>query len=207
MAIPIFAACPIRISSMTGLEGLLGLEITSTRRAPGSVSCSISKSLSCTSSAMVETPVMLPPGRARLATSPTATGVIQAGADDWNGARQLLHGERRGIGGNDDGARMFGEQLGREFRKATGVAAGPADIEDIVAPFDQPGVAHAGIELRHLHLAGSSLRRAAADDGDDGRALLRAHSRRHDRSHAQERNEFPPLHIKFPDSAFWRTDR
>ena len=62
---------------MTGFDGLDGFAITMTLRTPGSASRIISNSLSSTSSAMVATPVILPPGRARLAASPVATGAFR----------------------------------------------------------------------------------------------------------------------------------
>jgi hypothetical protein len=56
---------------------LVGFVITITLRTPGSVSRIISKSLSWRSSAMVATPVIFPPGWARLAAKPVATGAFR----------------------------------------------------------------------------------------------------------------------------------
>jgi hypothetical protein len=55
---------------------LVGLVITMTVRKPGSVSRIISKSLSWMSSPMLATPVIFPPGWARLAARPVATGAF-----------------------------------------------------------------------------------------------------------------------------------
>src|SRR5262245_16409958 len=54
--------------------GLVGLTSRPTTVAAGTSSCSSSSRFGCTSAFSDVTPVMLPPGRARLVTSPIATG-------------------------------------------------------------------------------------------------------------------------------------
>ena len=72
-------------STNVRFDGLAGLNSTAIDLACGMAVCRISTSLSFTSSAMLDNPVMLPPGRARLATRPTPTGslspVITMGID------------------------------------------------------------------------------------------------------------------------------
>jgi hypothetical protein len=60
------------------VKGSAGLARAATRRVEGSISRNNSTLFPAVSAAMLEKPVMLPPGRAKLVTSPTAIGSATA---------------------------------------------------------------------------------------------------------------------------------
>jgi hypothetical protein len=97
---------------------------------------------------------------------------VQAGPDDRYRPRQVLHRKRRKIGGDHDGARIVRQQLCGQHRELACVTSGPSDFEIVVASGDEPDLAHAGVELRHLKHAGWSVGGSAAENPDDGRRLL-----------------------------------
>src|SRR5262249_32778582 len=70
------------------LAGLPALPIIANRRRPGTASRRISRRLAPRSAAWLDRPVRLPPGRARLATRPVATG-SPVSEDDWDDRGRL----------------------------------------------------------------------------------------------------------------------
>jgi hypothetical protein len=84
---------------------------------------------------------------------PRGDWCVQAGANDRNGPRQVLNSYRREIGGDNHGAGMKRQQLGRKRRKPAGVTARPTCLEYKVLPLHQAEFAHAAVKHGHLHLA------------------------------------------------------
>ncbi len=149
-----------------------------TLRKPGSVSRIISKSLSWMSSPMLATPVIFPPGWARLAARPVATGAfspvptIGTVRDSFCTSMAARMVETT-TGGDDDSAWVASQQLSRKRRKAAGVAVRPAGLEHVILALHEADLAHAGVEHGHQLLAGACVSRAAAEDGDYRSCLLR----------------------------------
>ncbi len=78
---------------------------------------------------------------------------VQARANDGNGAREILHGRNREIGGDNDGGGMKRQQFGRQRRNPAGVASCPTCLEHVIFPFDEAELSHAGAEQLHLYHA------------------------------------------------------
>ena len=74
-------------------------------------------------------PVMLPPGRARLATRPVLTGSPTASHDDGNRLRRGLGSLGRWRGYHDDEVHRQADQLRCQGREAIHLAGGPAVLD------------------------------------------------------------------------------
>ena len=86
-----------------GFVGLAGFKRTAICEAAGTTSFTNSSRLVTTPALKSDSPVILPPGRARLATSPTPTGSATLGHDDGESARRLFGSlGRRGIPHDED---------------------------------------------------------------------------------------------------------
>ena len=117
------------------------------------------------------TPVVLPPGRAKLAISPEATR--SPFRDDRDRARRLLRrADCRSAEGEDD-ARLRPDQRLGELRQPLDMALGEPDLDADVAAIDQPErrqrVPEPGRERLDI------VRRVDAQDADDRQvfAILR----------------------------------
>src|SRR5437868_9993102 len=88
MGSPIARAAVSKSLDTASILGLAGLRSAATRTAPGTSARRYSRRLDAVSAAKKLTPVMLPPGRARLATRPTFTGGARMENDrDHRGSR------------------------------------------------------------------------------------------------------------------------
>src|SRR5262249_43633897 len=82
---PSLRAAACRSLDWLSEPGKVGLRSAAATVAVGTNSCNISTCFCTSATLKLVTPVTLPPGRSRLATSPTATGSTATGEDDRNG--------------------------------------------------------------------------------------------------------------------------
>ena len=92
-------------------------------------------------------PVMFPPGRARLATSPTRHRITHGNEDDGDRRRRLLGGQGRWRAVGDDDINLE-RQLGRERREPLGLALGKSVLDHDVPALDVAELAQTFAEAR-----------------------------------------------------------
>ena len=142
---------------------------------------------------MLETPVVLFPGRAKLAIRSCPDWVDESGHDDWGGRCHLLRGTRRCDGGDDDYARLAFQELEGERCEARVVAFRPTHIEHVIASFGKAVLVHAflkGVDEKCARLC----RAAAQHSNNCGLKLPMRHPRPHCRT-AKKGNELAPLQV------------
>ena len=108
---------------------------TAMRLAPGTVSCNSCNCLEAKCSGTSDaTPVMLPPGLARLATSPTADRVAHARHHDRNRGGRRLECKVGTCSARGDHVRLPGHQLARDFGEPVWLAVRITALDDEVLP-------------------------------------------------------------------------
>src|SRR5262249_1787865 len=115
-------------------DGVVGFQRTPMRLACGTASFSISSDLAPSSVRRPDSPVMFPPGRARLATCPTPTGSAwsEHDGDRFGGLAGGFHEGRRR---REDDVDIHADQFGREFRQLVDPFR-PAELNDNVLALD-----------------------------------------------------------------------
>src|SRR5215470_6525167 len=99
----------------------------------GVISCSSSKSFPPISPPMFVSPVIFPPGRARLATSPVPTGFRATRHHDRNGAGGFLEGKGRARNICHNDVHFQADKLGYEIRvPLTSTLRRPIDKSDVL---------------------------------------------------------------------------
>src|SRR5215472_7929681 len=187
------ATCRSR-DSLSALVGLVGLTSRAMMVAVGTSSRSTSSCFGPSSTVRVDTPVRLPPGRFRLATSPSATGSPPCNEDDRYGRGRSLRSECRGSAGD---CRNHGHVAANEIRqqrwKSIVLILRPAIFDSHVFALDIAGFAQALPECAQT--ARELVRRAAAKISDHRhRRLLRVCRQRPSRRAAEQRDELAPPH-------------
>ena len=133
-----------RLSIGSRHMGLVGLTSSAMMVAVGTSSCSSSSRFGPSSTFNVVTPVRLPPGRFRLATSPTSTGSAAYREDDRNRrGRRLCRQCRRSAAGRDNHGHLAANQIGRQCRQSIVLALRPAIFDRHVPALDVAGFAQA----------------------------------------------------------------
>ena len=110
--------------------------------AAGTSSCSSSSRFGATSTFNEVTPVRLPPGRFRLATSPSFDRV-DAVEDDRNRRGRRLCRQRRRSATADNHGHLTANQIGRQCRQSIVFALRPAIFDRHVPALDIAGFAQA----------------------------------------------------------------
>src|SRR5262249_32629399 len=164
------AACTSRASSAT--LGLLALYMTANWRKEGIISRNSSSRLPTSSVDWAESPVTLPPGRARLVTTPVPRQ-REHDRDDRGGL--FCRSDRSSRREND--IDLESNELGRDLGKAFGAPIGPANLDRDSSALDPAEFA------QPLRKGGSPRApgrgRGGAQDSDDGPlGLLRARCER-----------------------------
>ena len=162
--------------------------------AVGTSSCSSSSRFGPSSTFNVVTPVRLPPGRFRLATSPTATGSPADREDDRNRRGRRLGRQRRCAAGRGNHGHLTANQIGRQCRQSIVLTLRPAIFDRHVAAFDIAGFAQALAECAPRSGAYSAGRPAIEKPDHRHRRLLRARRQRPRRRAAEPRDELAPSH-------------
>src|SRR5262245_56779644 len=178
-----------------GATGLLMLLRKPARATPGNASFITSTLLPLSSVTKALKPVTLPPGWARLATTPTPSGSPIAAITTGDGRGRLLGGKRgRRAAGDDDVDRQPHQLVGERW-EALGAAVGGAILDGDglpldIAEFAQP--APEGIEVGGVGGDRDGLKHA---DAAELPARLRAGRQRpRGRRPAEQRDERAPLH-------------
>ena len=102
------------------------------------------------SALMLATPVMFPPGRAKLAMSPAPTGSAMPAKTMGDRPGRLLRGKRRWRSWGDDNVRLETDQLGRKLGQSLDPPARKSDFDGNVLPLDVAELAQPlpeGVEL------------------------------------------------------------
>ena len=81
-----------------------------------------------------ETPVIFPPGRARLLTNPAPIGSVRVTHDDGNRRRRLLGGSGCGSPCRDEDLDREAHQLGRQRGEPLVLPLGIAELQDEILP-------------------------------------------------------------------------
>ena len=162
--------------------------------AVGTNSCSSSSRFGPSSTFKLVTPVRLPPGRFRLATSPSCDRVAADREDDRNRrGRRLCRQCRRSTADGDDHAHLTADQIGRQRRQSIVLALRPAIFDRHILALDIAGFFQALAERGQR--CGVLVRRYAAEEPDHRhRRLLRPRRKRPGRRAAEKRDEIAPLH-------------
>ena len=109
----------------------------------GISSCKISKRLAARSLFRSDRPVMLLPGRAKLATMPAPTGVPRYWKDDRNDGGGLLGGKSWLGSGRENDIDLEPDELGRNLGEAFGASFRPTIFNSGVAALDPAELAQA----------------------------------------------------------------
>ena len=162
--------------------------------AVGTSSCSSSSRFGASSTFKVVTPVRLPPGRFRLATSPSCDRVDRYLEDDRNRrGRRLCRQRRRSAAGRGNHGHLTANQIGRQRRQSIVLAVRPAIFDRDVLALDIAGFASGpgGTRADGMRVR---VRRCAAEEPDHRhRRLLRARRERpRSRRAAEQRDELAP---------------
>ena len=136
-------------NASTARTGLSAFARIANRPRWGITSRRISSRLPARSGNRTERPVMLPPGRAKLATSPAATGSMAIGNTTGNSRGCLLCGEHRPRPCRDDDVNVEPHKLGRDIGKALDAPLGPAILIVMECPSTHPSSSAIG-ELKGL---------------------------------------------------------
>jgi hypothetical protein len=102
---------------------------------PGTVSASSSKRFPLSSTLLANTPVIFPPGCARLATKPSFTGSPRS-HHNGNRAGRFRGGTECWATYPDDDVDLKTDQLSRQIGKSIGFGPARPDFEDIVFSLD-----------------------------------------------------------------------
>ena len=132
---PQFACRRLRVGRIGLAEGRRrGLRAAAMLVAVGTNSYNNSTRFGPTSAVNDVTPVRLLPGRARLATSPGATGSSPRSEDDWDRRGRCLcrHHRRRTIRGNHN--HFAPDQVGHQCWKSIVLAVGPSILNRDILP-------------------------------------------------------------------------
>ena len=118
------------------MKRVLEFQSTATREAAGTASFRSWSALPLSSALSSETPVMFPPGRARLGTIPVPTGSPTAPRTIgmvWVACFAAMHA----LGGDrDDDVRPAADQLGGQCGQPVGLASRGTEVDDEVLAFD-----------------------------------------------------------------------
>ena len=90
-----------------------------------------------------ESPVMFPPGRARLADESVADRIGRVGQDNRNGGRRALQGANCGRRTGDEDIHFEANQLRRKLRKSLVSPTGKARFQDEIASLGVAEFTHA----------------------------------------------------------------
>src|SRR5262245_48083841 len=173
---------------------LVGLTSTATRTAFGTSSRNSPNRLARTSEVKKLMPVALPPGRARLATRPCATGSPLTPKAIGIRRGRSFGRKRRRIANRSDNADATADEVGHERRQAVVLAAEPAVLDGHVLALYVAGFGEAFTE--RACMAGGAIERPTADKADHRHCLLLRARREWPRRRcaADERHELAPLH-------------
>ncbi len=121
-----------------------GFTITATVESRGTVSCSSSSHLPPKPSPYPrDSPVKLPPGRAKLATSPEPNGIAHPEGDDRDRARRVLGGDGSRRGPGEEHVDLLPDHLGHQRGQSVEVTFRPASLDDEILAFDPTQLAQA----------------------------------------------------------------
>src|SRR5262245_56501715 len=138
------------------------------------------------------TPVMFPPGRARVATNPFPTGSVTPDHHDRDRACRLLGSNGILIGGHDDHIDLGADEVRRQPRKSLVLSLRDSPLDCHVPAFDVAEL------LQPLDKGSPEIRDAPsiicenADPRDASRLLRVSDSRRGDRARDEGSNERAP---------------
>ena len=175
--------------------GLVGLTSTAMMVAVGTSSCSSSSRFGPSSTSKTVTPVRLPPGRFRLATSPSSTGSLPSQEDDRNRRGRRLCRERRRRRQSRQSRPPGGEPDRPPLPAVDRIGHPPSDIRS-----PRSGPRHSRFRSGPWRNArtwcADRIRRRAVEEPDHRhRRLLRARRERpRDRRAAEQRDELAPPH-------------
>src|SRR5262249_10147783 len=171
---PVAGAASSSCCSWYAAAWKFGLMSTPIRATPGTRSRSRPSRFGSIRFVTKVAPVILPPGRLRLATSPTFTGSPPSPNTIGIVAGGAYGAERaRAAAGRADRGRVAAHQVGGDGRQAGVVPVRPTELDRDVLPLDEAAFGQAAAE-RGDQMRGF-LRRARAHETDHRqRALLRA---------------------------------
>src|SRR6516165_1112165 len=175
--------------------------MTASRASLGSTSRNNSIRLPAVSVCWIDMPVTLPPGRARLATTPAPTGSICAAEYDWYRRCGALCGKHGRGGPGDDDVDLAIGQLGRDFAVALGARFRPVILDCDIASFGPAEFAEPFDECCHPWTGEFWGRRAQKSDCWPFRGLLGPRRGRQDDGCTSASDEIPPPH-PHPRTAF-----
>ena len=95
-----------------------GFQSTATRESLGTISLSSSSRFPASSGTIWDNPVTLPPGRARLSTSPARNRVTRSHHNDRDSPGSFFGSQSIGSSGSDDDVNLETDEIGREVREA-----------------------------------------------------------------------------------------
>src|SRR5262249_13179535 len=188
------AACRSR-EKPSARAGLVGSTSTAKIVALGSNSCNSSSRFGPNSAFKLVTPVRLPPGRFRLATSPTLARVAPTPKDDGILPIPPLAPTCRSIAaGRHNHGHLTVNQFGRKHRQSIILAFRPAIFDLDVLAFDISCLFQSLAERTQADRVSGQVRRCAAEEPDHWhRGLLRARRERpRNRRAAECSQQFPP---------------
>ena len=139
------------------------------------------------------TPVTLPPGRLRLATSPSWTGSAPIPKTIGIVVVAIFAASAAGIAVRGNHGHLTANQISRQCRQSIVLAVRPAVLYRHVSVLEIAGVLQALAEPTH-NIVGS-IRRSGAEEPDDRhRRLLRARRERPRNRTTKQRDELAPNH-------------
>ena len=147
-------------------------------------------------------PVRLPPGRARLATRPAATGSLMPSEDDRDRRGRNFRGQcRTEIAACHDQIDLAADEIGGQCGQPIIAAFRPAVLDRHVLSLDIAGFAQSLAERGHQGRKRTG-RRAAEETDHRERLLLRADQERIRRRAGENHHEIPASHTK-PTDPSW----
>ena len=175
--------------------GLAESHSMATRENLGNVCLNRSRRLPSSSDLSVLNPVMFPPGRARLVTSPLLSGSPGGRHDDRDRLRRSFGGKGTGRTRCHDDVDLEPDQLGRNLREAIFVPLRPAVLDGDALALDVAEVAESLAE--RLEDLGLQRRRGGAEvpEARQSPRLLRpSDQRRGEEAPGHGTEECSPLH-------------
>src|SRR5262249_12395936 len=163
---------------------------------PGTVCLSSSNHLPTRSGEAADSPVMLPPGRARLATSPSATGSPTIG----NTIGMVAVARRAASAPSEppprpDDINLQRREFGGQRGQPLGLSLGVAVFDDKIAALDIAEIAQSAEEgLSDLRVAARAIERQIADPRKLAGLLCRGGKPSGQAGGAERRNESASLH-------------
>ena len=178
--------------------------------AVGTSSCSSSSRFGASSTFNLVTPVTLPPGRFRLATSPSCDRVAAGRENDRNRRGRRLGRERRRSADRGDHGHLTAEPDRPPSPAVDRIDPPPSDIRSSRSALDVTGFAQALAERGNVSRVQRSADALLEKPDHRHRRLLRARRERpRDRRAAEERDELASPHARpqAQETALYRLKR